>query len=103
MPFDSHFAVELPVVYFTMLSWDVLIHCNRFTYKAVFMLLFFCIFTGFMKLGITIALINVSQRSKTLLHSLMISRAKFIIVGEGNLFSCTPDLGVINFIEAQHN
>ena len=54
-----------------------------------------------MKLGITIALINVNQRSKTLLHSFMISRAKFIIVGEGNLFSCTPDLGVINIIEAQ--
>ena len=96
------------MVYFNMLSWDVLIHSNSHELndsliKQFSCCCFFCIFTGFMKLGITIALINVNQRSKTLLHSFMISRAKFIIVGEGNLFSCTPDLGVINIIEAQHN
>ena len=40
-------------------------------------------FSGFLKLGVTLALINFNQRSKTLLHSLIVASAKYIVVGEG--------------------
>lgn len=43
------------------------------------------LFTGLSKLGIVCAFINTNLRSKSLIHSIQVSKAKAIIVGQSKL------------------
>lgn len=52
----------------------------------------YCLSTGLQKIGVAVALLNTNNKHKPLLHSIEISEAKVLIVGQGNVFTMTSYL-----------
>lgn len=72
--------------------------CQHVQVKAkLISMIYYCLSTGLQKIGVAVALLNTNNKHKPLLHSIEISEAKVLIVGQGNVFTMTSVLAKVLF------